>query len=135
MLLNLHGRDLDGTAAIFRANVITPGTNGLNSNYDRDRVPYNQGGGNPQAYKGWGASANVGYDFGDMRADLDHRLRDHRTAPAAATSTAASPASARASSRSTRDTQDSIDDLDQITQEFRLASDIGGPLSWQVGAY
>ena len=67
VLLNVHARDLDGTAAVFRANVITPGTNGLNSNYDRDRVAYNQGGGNPQNYSGWGASANVGYDFGDVK--------------------------------------------------------------------
>jgi len=67
VLLNLHARDLDGTAAIFRANVITPGTNGLNSNYTRDRVTFNQGGDNPQNYTGWGASANVGYDFGDLQ--------------------------------------------------------------------
>ncbi len=48
-------RNLDGTPAIFRANVITPGTNGLNANYDRDSVSYNQGGGNPQDYKRPGA--------------------------------------------------------------------------------
>src|SRR5690606_20268051 len=38
VLLNVHTRDLDGTAAIFRANVIAPGTNDLNSNYARNRV-------------------------------------------------------------------------------------------------
>jgi outer membrane receptor protein involved in Fe transport len=134
VLLNLHARDLDGTAAVFRANVITPGTNGLNSNYSRDRVTFNQGGGNPQNYTGWGASANVGYDFGDLQF----------------TSITAYE-SAQGSSRGDidggvagvgpgfipfdSDTQDSIDDLDQVTQEFRLASDMGGPLSWQVGAY
>ncbi|HEY7799304.1 MAG TPA: TonB-dependent receptor plug domain-containing protein, partial [Hyphomonadaceae bacterium] len=66
ILLNLHGRDLDGTSAIFRANVLGPGNNNLNANYDRERVAFNQGGGNPQAYTGWGGSANIDYDFGDM---------------------------------------------------------------------
>ncbi|HKX38753.1 MAG TPA: TonB-dependent receptor plug domain-containing protein, partial [Burkholderiales bacterium] len=33
-LLNVHGRDIDGTASIFRANVLGPGSDGFNSNYD-----------------------------------------------------------------------------------------------------
>jgi iron complex outermembrane receptor protein len=134
VLVNVHARDLDGTAAIFRANVITPGTDGLNGNYTRDRVRYNQGGGNNQAYTGWGASANVGYDFGDIeltsitayetaegfsRGDIDGGVAG------------VGPGFIPFDS----DTQDSIDDLTQTTQEFRLASDVAGPLSWQVGAY
>ena len=134
VLLNLHARDLEGTAAIFRGNVITTGTNGLNSNYVRDRVRFNQGGDNPQNYTGWGASANVGYDLGDLqftsitayestqgssRGDIDGGVAG------------SGPGFIPFDS----DTQDSINDLDQLTQEFRLASDMGGPLSWQVGAY
>jgi iron complex outermembrane receptor protein len=134
VLLNLHTRDLDGTAAIFRGNVITTGTNGLNSNYGRDRVSYNQGGGNPQQYSGWGASANVGYDFGDMqltsitayegtegfsRGDIDGGVAG------------VGPGFIPFDS----DTQDSIGGLDQYSQEVRLASDTTDPLSWQVGAY
>lgn len=134
MLFNLHARDLDGTAAIFRANVITPGTNGLNGNYTRDRVTYNQGGGNPQSYSGWGASANIVYDFGDVeltsitayesasgssRGDIDGGVAG------------VGPGFIPFDS----DTKDSIDNLDQTSQEIRLASDTSGPLSWQVGAY
>ena len=138
VLVNLHARDLDGTAAIFRANVITRGTNGLNGNYTRDRVAYNQGGGNNQAYTGWGASANVSYDFGDFELTS---ITAHETAEGfsrgdidggtAQGGVNAGPGFIPFDS----DTQDSIDDLAQTTQEFRLASDIGGPLSWQVGAY
>lgn len=134
VLLNLHARDLDGTAAVFRANVITPGTNGLNGNYVRDRVTYNQGGGNPQQYSGWGASANVGYDFGDLQFTsitayeaTDGFSRGDIDGGVAGVGPGFIPFDS--------DTQDSIDDLDQITQEFRLASDTAGPLSWQVGAY
>ncbi|MEQ1783278.1 MAG: TonB-dependent receptor [Hyphomonadaceae bacterium] len=134
VLLNVHGRSLDGTAAVFRANVITTGTNGLNANYDRDTVTYNQGGGNPQSYEGWGTSANIAYDFGDVvltsitayentkgssRGDIDGGVAG------------VGPGFIPFDS----DTRDSIDDLDQTTQEFRLASDTGGALSWQTGAY
>ncbi len=134
VLLNVHARDLDGTSAIFRANVITPGTNGLNSNYVPDRVSFNQGGGNPQRYTGWGASANVGYDFGDMQLtsitayeSTEGSSRGDIDGGVAGVGPGFIPFDA--------DTQDSIDDLDQVTQEFRLASDVDGPLSWQVGAY
>ena len=41
-LLNIHGRDIDGTASIFRANVLGPGSDGFNSNYDRDSVSYDE---------------------------------------------------------------------------------------------
>ena len=37
-LFNIHGRDLDGTAAVFRANILTKGSNKLNSNYVTDTV-------------------------------------------------------------------------------------------------
>jgi len=134
VLLNVHGRELDGTAAVFRANVITPGTNGLNSNYNRDTVSFNGGDNNPQSYSGWGASANVAYDFGDMvltsisayestkgssRGDIDGGVAG------------VGPGFIPFDS----DTRDGLDNLDQTTQELRLASDTGGALSWQVGAF
>ena len=134
VLLNMHVRKLEGTSAIFRANAITTGTNGLNANYERDTVSFNQGGGNRQAYTGWGTSANVSYDFGDMRLTsitayegTEGSGRGDIDGGVAGTGPGFIPFDA--------DTQDSIDDLDQVTQEVRLASDTGGPLSWQVGAY
>ena len=43
-LFNVHGREMsNGTAAIFRANVLGPGSNGFNSNYDRDTVTFDEG--------------------------------------------------------------------------------------------
>ena len=35
-LFNVHGRDLDGTATLFRANVLEPGTNDFVSGFDRE---------------------------------------------------------------------------------------------------
>jgi iron complex outermembrane receptor protein len=134
ILLNLHGRDLDGTSAIFRANVLGPGNNNLNANYDRERVTFNQGGGNPQAYTGWGGSANIDYDFGDMvltsitaYETTDGYSRGDIDGGVAGTGPGFIPFDS--------DTQDGLDDLDQTTQELRLASDTDSALSWQVGAF
>ena len=132
-LFNVHGRDLDGTAAVFRANVLTKGSNQLNGNYDRDTVAYDGGRNNPQSYKGYGASANISYDFGDAkltsitayenthgfsRGDIDG---GNMTGPGFIPFPS--------------DTQDGIKNLFQWTQEVRLASDTDGPLSWQVGGF
>jgi iron complex outermembrane receptor protein len=62
----MHGRDLEGTSQIFRANVITRGVQGLNSNFRRNRVTYDGGFGNEQNLNSKGASLNVTYDAGDL---------------------------------------------------------------------
>ena len=67
-LLNVHGRDVDGTSSIFRANVLGPGSNEFNSNYDRDTVSYDEGGNNPQSAEGLGGSLRMDFDFdGDTK--------------------------------------------------------------------
>jgi iron complex outermembrane receptor protein len=134
VLLNAHNRTLDGTAAIFRANILTKGSNKINGNFDRDSVFYNGGANNPQKYDGNGESIKVDYDFGGAtltsisayettngysRGDIDGGV--------AGTGPGFIPFDS--------DTRDGIDDLDQYTQELRLASDTEGPFSWQVGGY
>jgi iron complex outermembrane receptor protein len=134
VLLNAHNRTLDGTAAIFRANILTKGSNKINGNFDRDSVFYNGGANNPQKYDGNGESIKVDYDFGGAtltsisayettngysRGDIDGGV--------AGTGPGFIPFDS--------DTKDGIDDLDQYTQEVRLASDTEGPFSWQVGGY
>ena len=37
-LFNVHTRKLNGTARLFRANILKPGTNQLVENFDRDEV-------------------------------------------------------------------------------------------------
>ncbi|MBI1359919.1 MAG: TonB-dependent receptor plug domain-containing protein [Alphaproteobacteria bacterium] len=134
VLLNVHGRDLDGTSAIFRANVITTGTNGLNSNYDRDRVSYDQGGGNPQKYKGWGTSANVGYDFGPVKlTSITGYEETHGFSRGDIDGGVAGVGPGFIPFDS--DTQDGLDSLNQFTEEVRLASTSAGPLTWQTGAF
>ena len=140
ILGNLHYRNLEsfGGSAIFRANILGPGNNELNQNYDRDRVFLDAGGGNRQAYRGTGGSLRVDYeaDFatitsisayesseGSSRADVDGGF-----------GAAFLPVSGPGFIPFPSDTQDSID-LEQRTQEVRLASNGTGRLGWQVGAF
>ena len=132
-LLNLHGRSYEGTSTLFRANVLTTGSNELNGNFERDRVFYDGGGGNEQAYDQFGGSATLNYDFGAMTLTsisayetLDGRSRGDIDGGVAGVGPGFIPFPA--------DTQDSIDDLTQFTQEIRLASDEGA-FNWQVGAF
>jgi len=133
-LLAVHNRSLDGTSAVFRANILARGGNGLNANYKRDKVFFDGGGDNPQAYDGSGASLKIEYKLpaatltsisayettnGFSRGDIDGGNMTNGPGFIPFPS----------------DTADGIKDLDQVTQEIRLASDTDGPLSWQVGAY
>jgi outer membrane receptor protein involved in Fe transport len=131
-------RDLDGTSTPFRANILGPGNNDLNANYDRDTVFYDAGGGNIAEYNALIASLRVDYeaDFatltsvtawaesdGSSRGDIDGGF-GASFLPVMGPGFIPFPS----------DTQDSID-LDQFTHEVRLASNPGGMVDWQVGMY
>ncbi|MBX7483142.1 TonB-dependent receptor [Qipengyuania qiaonensis] len=126
-------RDLDGQSTLFRANILGPGDNDLNDNYDRDTVFYDAGGRNEASYKAEIATAKVDYeaDFatftsitswanseGSSRGDIDGG--NLVTGPGFIPFPS--------------DTQDSID-LEQFTQEVRIASNSGGMIDWQVGGF
>ncbi|MCU0882909.1 MAG: TonB-dependent receptor, partial [Hyphomonadaceae bacterium] len=133
-LLNVHGREFDGTSQLFRANVMTRGRRGLNSNFVSDRVTYDGGGGNNQELDSLGAVLRLDYDFGGVtltsvtgyesveflgRGDIDGgSLTD-------GPGFIPFPA----------DTADGIPDHTQLTQEIRLSSNGSGPVSWQGGLY
>jgi len=133
VLLNVHARSLDGTAAVFRANILTKGSNKLNSNYVFDKVYFDAGANNPQKYNGIGTSADISYDFGPVtltsitgyeythgysRGDIDG-------------GNPAGPGVIFFQSES----QDGLDYLHQYTQEVHLASNTGGDWFWQVGGF
>ena len=65
-LLGAHYRDLTGTSAIFRANVLTTGDNDFNNNYDRETVYFDEGDNNPQEYDNSGVSLKFTYNFGGV---------------------------------------------------------------------
>ena len=149
-LLNVHGRDLEGTASIFRANIFDKGSNKLNANYDRTTVFYDGDLGNngidnnPQEYDGFGTSLKLEYDMDDVTftsisaletaegsslgdidggflVDVDFDGVAEETGPGFIPFGAV--------------TQDRLNDLEQYTQEFRFASNTTDALNWQVGAF
>jgi iron complex outermembrane receptor protein len=64
-LFNIHGRSVDGSAILFRANIITPGSNELNHEfYDRNTVYFD--GQNDQEMDQFGGFAKLEWDIGDL---------------------------------------------------------------------
>jgi iron complex outermembrane recepter protein len=133
-LFNMHWRDYNGTSEIFRANILTTGSNKLNSNFVRDTVAFNEGDNNPQEARQFGGSARLTWKFAN---DM---------------SLTSITAYETASDRSLGDidggnpngpgfipfqsvTQDGINDLKQLTEELRLSSDATSGMFWQAGVF
>jgi iron complex outermembrane receptor protein len=140
-LLNVHGRSFSGTAAIFRANIFTKGSNALNANYVYNKVPFDGGANNPAAYNGLGSGLTLtwnvvpgvkltsitGYEttHGYSRGDIDGGF-GASFLPFMGPGFIPFPS----------DTKDGLDYLHQFTQELHLASDDAtSSLNWQVGAF
>ena len=131
-LFNVHSRDLKGSARLFRANIIKPGTNDLVDGFDPAKVNYD--GLNSQKLSSTGGSMKLkwalsglnvysitGYETVDAysRGDIDGGNAPY------AFGTILFPV----------ETADGIRDHAQFTQEFRVESRSGGPLNWQAGVY
>lgn len=140
-LLNYHGRDLNnGTASIFRANIMTSGGNELNNNFIRDRVFYDGGDNNPQEAQGAGGSLKLDFGFGAnttltsitaYETVKNHSLGDIDGGFGAVFLPEMGPGFIPFPSQ----TQDGLDDLNQFTQEFRLSSQASDNLFWQAGVF
>lgn len=124
ILLNAHGRILDGTARVFRANIIEPGTNELILGFKRDEVFHD--GRNSQDVDEFGFVGKVDYDLGPVtltsvtgyesvelfsRGDIDGGF-----------GAVFAPPSGPGLIPFPSETADAIPSLDQITQEVRLTS-------------
>jgi iron complex outermembrane recepter protein len=139
ILLTGQFRSLDGTARVFRANVFTRGQKGLNANFNRYRVSTD--GKNEQRVDTQNATARITYDAGAVSlisvtsywqgdatsvGDVDggfgaNFLPPNLYGPGEIPFTA--------------ETRDSVPNLTQFTQEFRIASNGDGPLSYQAGVF
>lgn len=147
----MHQRqDSESTTSLFRANVLSQGSNKLNSNFDRDTVFFDGGGNNQGRIESNGTTLKVDWTVGDYtltsitsyqditdrfgRGDIDGGFGCLFTCsgPAGPDSTPFTPfASPFVVNVDTGGDQD----LEQITQEIRLASNLDGPLNYQVGVF
>lgn len=131
VLANIHARDYKGSARLFRANIIQPGTNNLVPGFDPAAVTYN--GQNTSKLQNVGANLRVRVGLGDLalysitgfeqvhtysRGDIDG-------------GTPTGPGTIPFQS----ETADGIPKHAQFTQEFRLESNYAGALNWQAGVF
>ena len=136
-LFNLHGWDVDGTARLFRANIIEPGTDNLVDGFELDEVFHD--GLNQQDIEAQGGVAKLEWDLGRStltsvsayetlemfsRGDIDGGFGASFAPPFG-------PGFIPFYS----ETADGIPDLEQITQELRLTSNGDERLDWLVGAF
>ncbi|MCP5269866.1 MAG: TonB-dependent receptor [Burkholderiaceae bacterium] len=136
-LFNLHARDLDGSARLFRANIIEPGTNDLVDGFDRETVFYD--GKNESKLQTVGGSARLKWNLGAVtlhsitgyesldtfnRGDIDGGF-----------GASFLPDSGPGTIPFASETADGIPKHRQLTQEFRVESNGSGALGWQAGVY
>lgn len=137
-LLGAHHRDLDGTAAVFRANIFTTGSNDLNENYDRDTVFFDEGDNNPQEYRNTGVNLKVEYDFDSLTLTSITAAEDAKGSSMGdidgGFGASFLPFMGPGFIPFPSQTKDSAD-VQQFTQELRLASNSGERLNWQVGLF
>lgn len=136
-LLNVHLRDLDGSARLFRANIIQPGTNELVPDFDERKIAID--GKNESTLRSEGANLRLRWGLGEMslysitgwetvdtysRGDIDGGF-----------GAVFAPPSGPGTIPFSSETADGIPKHNQFTQEFRLESNTAGPLGWQAGLY
>lgn len=130
--LNGHFRSMDGTARVFRANIIQKGTNDLVAGFS----PYHAftDGQNDQEVNSRGANLNAQYEFDGVTLTsitayeyVDAFSRGDVDGGVAGRGPGVVPFSVESASK--------INGVDQFTQELRLASSNDGPLKWQTGLY
>jgi iron complex outermembrane receptor protein len=136
-LFNAHARRLNGTARLFRANIIEPGTNDFVPGFRRDEVAID--GLNSSTLDTHGASARLRWDFGDLSL---HSVTGYESARSlnhgdidggygASYAPPFGPGFIPFSSESA----DGLPDHSQWTQEFRLVSNDWGRFNWQSGLF
>ncbi len=138
-LFNLHARDLKGSARVFRANIIKPGTNDLVDGFDASKVSID--GKNEQTLHTFGGSARLTMKLAN--GVLLHSITGYETVNSFSRGdvdggygAVFAPPSGPGLIIFPSETADSIHGHDQITQEFRIDSaDKGSPLKWQGGVY
>ncbi len=132
-----HARDLDGTARLFRANILSKGEGSLVQNFARDRIAHD--GPNEQTLRTQGLSAEVRYDIGDFQlvslTGFERLTNFSRGDIDGGYGAAFLPVSGPGEIPFPSETASGIPSLRQFSQEVRLMSPAARRLTYQFGFY
>jgi iron complex outermembrane receptor protein len=129
-LANVHARDLDGSARLFRANIIQLGTNDLVAGFDERQISTD--GKNEQNLKQTGANLRLRWGLGSDLSLYSITGYEHVKAFSRGDIDGGTPAAGIPFSS---ETADGMPKHRQITQEFRVESNYASPFNWQAGIY
>ncbi|MYN25566.1 TonB-dependent receptor [Duganella levis] len=131
-LFNVHSRTTDGSARLFRANIIKKGTNDLVDDYDFTKISTN--GLNMQNLRTNGANVRLTWDLGSVKLfsitgyeGVDNYYSRGDIDGGTPSGPGFIPFQVQ--------TGGGLSGLKQYTQEFRVESKNAGPLNWQTGVY
>jgi iron complex outermembrane receptor protein len=134
LLLSGHYRDYDGTATLFRRAALVKGSNQIIDSVKRTQVAYDEGQDNPQAYKTYGGSANLSYDFGGVTLTSITAYEGlHGYSRGDTDGGAAANFPVNGLPNGFGESMGQVRGLDQLTEEVRLASANTSDFKWQVG--
>jgi len=141
-LVNVHGRELENsTSSIFRANIVTTGSNALNENFVRDEVYLDGGDNNPQESDALGGSLRLIFGFAndmELTSITAYETIDNYLALGdidGGFGAVFLPEMGLGFIPFPSVTQGELTDLTQLTQEFRLSSQASDRLFWQAGVF
>ena len=135
--LKFHARDLDGTARLFRANILSKGEGGLVQDFSRGSIAHD--GRNEQSLSTQGLGIEVRYDIGDFQlvslTGFERLINFSRGDIDGGYGAAFLPTSGPGVIPFPSETASGIPRLQQFSQEIRLMSPASRRLDYQFGLY
>ena len=140
VLVNIHGRQNDSDARLFRANIIDQGSGGLSDSFDFDTVFFD--GQNDLEQDSFGVTVRVDHEVTDA-LDLTYVYGNESASVFSRGDIDGGFGAAFLGAGNfgpgfipfPSESAGGVDDLQQITHEARLAFDDGGPLRGQAGIF
>jgi iron complex outermembrane recepter protein len=136
-LVNLHGRDFEGSARLFRANIFKPGTNEFVDGFDEEKISID--GQNHSELQSYGGNVRLRLDLGPVALNAITAYETVRTYSRGdidgGFGASFLPSSGPGVIPFASETADGIPKHSQFTQELRLESTAAGPLQWQAGVF
>ena len=136
-LVNLHGRDFEGSARLFRANIFKPGTNEFVDGFDEEKISID--GQNHSELQSYGGNVRLRLDLGPVALNAITAYETVRTYSRGdidgGFGASFLPSSGPGVIPFASETADGIPKHSQFTQELRLESTAASPLQWQAGVF